>query len=236
MTNARVYSPSLPLGESDTVEARMQRLSGPAYRIETARTRLACLEPAHTELVSRAIDESLMHLRPWMAWAVHEPLPFEERLERMRTSRGHFDLGSDYTYGVFDRDHGALLGVVGLKLAGDMNERELGYWLHAAHVGKGLALEATLAAVRVAFDVEDVESVDVRTDPDNLRSIRLAEKLGFEGPVLDPLSTPMPDGGKRDALVYSLSRVAYVRSPAWSTPIRAFDVLDRPLLLRRNVG
>jgi RimJ/RimL family protein N-acetyltransferase len=207
--------------------------SGPAYRIETTRTRLCCLEPKHTEALGRAIDESLGHLRPWMAWTMHEPVPFEQRLERMRTSRGHFDLGSDYTYAVLDKPSETLIGVIGLKLGPDLGERELGYWLHVAWVGRGLAFEAAQALVRVGFEVEALANIDLRTDPENLRSANLARKLGFQGPVLDPLSAPDPEGGKRDTHVYSLSRLHYAVSPARTLAVEAFDVLERPLRLAR---
>lgn len=180
------------------------------------------------------MEASLPHLRPWMAWAAHEPLPFEQRLERMRTSRGHFDLGSDYAYGIFDKAESELLGIVALKLGPDADERELGYWLHVAHVGQGLALEVALAVVRVGFDLESLANLDLRTDPDNVRSARLAEKLGFVGPIVDPLSTPTAEGGKRDTHVYSLSRIEYVRSPARRAAIEAYDVLDRRLTLARE--
>jgi RimJ/RimL family protein N-acetyltransferase len=166
-----------------------------------------------------------------MAWTAHEPLSFEQRVERMRTSRGHFDLGSDYTYGIFDKRDGSLLGVIGLKLGANVDERELGYWLHVAHVGRGIALEAALAIVRVAFDIEGLANIDLRTEPHNERSARLAEKLGFSGPVLDPLSTPTGDGAKRDAHVYSLSRLEYGRSPARMAAVEAYDALDRRLPL-----
>jgi RimJ/RimL family protein N-acetyltransferase len=166
-----------------------------------------------------------------MAWAAYEPLAFEQRLERMRTSRGHFDLGSDYAYGIFDKSEEELFGVVALKLGPDADERELGYWLHVEHVGKGLAFEAAQAAMRVGFDLESLANLDLRTDPDNVRSARLATRLGFVGPIVDPLSTPTADGGKRDAHVYSLSRVEYARSPARHVAVEAYDALDRRLAL-----
>lgn len=209
---------------------RTDRLSGPAYRIETARTRLRCLEPRHAQLVSDAIAESLPHLLPWMGWAVHEPLSFEQRVERMRTNRGHFDLGSDYVYGIFDKDERALYGVAALKLSITVDERELGYWLHVAHTGKGLALEVSQALVRVGFELEPLDAIEIRTDPLNERSARVAERLSFSGPVLDPLSYPLPDGGKADTNVYSLSRVEYAHHPARTAPIEAYDVLERRLI------
>jgi RimJ/RimL family protein N-acetyltransferase len=190
---------------------------------------LRCLEPRHAALVSRAIEESLDHLRPWMTWAAHEPVPFEQRVERLRTVRGHFDLGSDYGYGIFDKEERAVFGVVALKLGTVVDERELGYWIHAAHVGKGLAVEVAQAVIRVGFDLDALDAIELRTDPSNLASARVAEKLGFHGPALDPLSYPTPQG-KRDTLVYTLPRLAYASGPARSTPIEAYDVLDRRLI------
>jgi RimJ/RimL family protein N-acetyltransferase len=181
-------------------------------------------------LVSDAIAESLPHLLPWMGWAVHEPLSFEQRVERMRTNRGHFDLGSDYVYGIFDKDERVLYGVAALKLSITVDERELGYWLHVAHTGKGLAVEVGHALVRVGFELEPLDAIEIRTDPLNERSARVAERLAFSGPVLDPLSYPMPDGGKADTNVYSLSRVEYATHPARTASLEAYDVLDRRLI------
>ena len=58
----------------------------------------------------------------------------------------------------------------------------------------------------------------------------LAEKLGFLGPVLDPLSEPTPEGDRRDMHVYTLPRLIYATSPLRSFALEAFDVLERSLL------
>jgi RimJ/RimL family protein N-acetyltransferase len=202
-------------------------IPGPAYRIETARISLRCLEPKHVELVARAVEQSLAHLRPWMLWAKHEPATEEHRLERLRTNRGHFDLGSDFSWGLFDKTGSALFGIAALKLGQVVDERELGYWLHPAHTRQGLMYEAGLALLRVGFELEPLDGIDVRVDPDNVRSARVAVRLGFEGPVVDPLSAPTADGDKRDVHVYSLSRVKYASGPARHASIEAYDVLDR---------
>jgi len=38
----------------------------------------------HADAQARAIEESLDHLRPWMAWAVEWPKPREAQLEMLR--------------------------------------------------------------------------------------------------------------------------------------------------------
>ena len=180
--------------------------------------------------MSRAIEESIEHLRPWLTWTAHEPLSFEERLTWVRTQRGHFDLGSDYCFGAFPKDEHALWGMGLLRLSGTVDERELGYWVHAAQLRRGLALELVSALVRVALDLEALDALEIRTFPHNLASARVAERLGFSGPNLDMLAYPMPDGDKRDLHVYTLSRVQYAQSPARSVAIQAYDVLDRRIL------
>lgn len=191
---------------------------------------MLCFEPRHITLLTEAVEASIEHLRPFMTWIVHEPLSPRKRLEWIRTSRGHFDLDSDFTWGIFDKTERTLFGVAGLKLGASTDERELGYWLHVDHTGKGLALEAASALVRVGFDIEALDAIELRTDPGNERSARIAEKLGFSGPTLDPLSYPTSDGDKRDTHVYAMSRVVYAAGRLPAVPIEAYDALDRRLL------
>jgi RimJ/RimL family protein N-acetyltransferase len=208
----------------------MPASKGPAYRIETPRTRLRCYQPGDHVLQSRAISESLDHLLPWMPWALHEPRTEGERIEWLRTQRGHFDLGGDYFFGIFAKDESSILGGTGLHMRGDVDEREIGYWIHASHIGVGLATEVTAALLRVAFELEHLVCVEIKCHVANVRSKRIPERLGFAGPVLEPLSLPWPGEGKADAHVYSLSRVEYARSEAQHLAIEAYDVLDRRLL------
>lgn len=207
----------------------MDDFQGPAYRLETARLSMRCLEPRDTESVSLAIAESIEHLRPWLTWTAHEPLTPAQRLTWLRTQRGHFDLGSDYCFGAFARDGTRLLGCGLLRLTAS-DERELGYWIHAAHVRQGLGTELVSALLRAAFDIEQLQAVELRTFPHNLASERLARGLGFSGPVLERLSYPMPDGSKSDLHAYALSRPEYAVSPARQLPLEAYDALGRRIL------
>src|SRR4051812_23359999 len=98
-----VRSPTTGESPRCAVGSPMSSAPGPAYRIDTPRTSLRCFTPSdHTQL-SRAIEESLVHLRPWLAWAAFEPIPVERRIEWLRTQRGQFDLDGDYGFGVFGK-------------------------------------------------------------------------------------------------------------------------------------
>jgi hypothetical protein len=74
---------------------------GPAYRIITERLVIRCWEPDDAASLKLAVDASLPHLRPWVPWAANEPTPLDQKVAWLRKSRGEFDLGLDYGFGVF---------------------------------------------------------------------------------------------------------------------------------------
>jgi RimJ/RimL family protein N-acetyltransferase len=85
-------------------------------------------------------------------------------------------------------DPDACLGFVGLAvpsfLPSVMPAVEVGWRLARPAWGRGLATEAARAAVRHAFEGLELESVISLIDPDNERSVRVAEKLGMRrGPA-----------------------------------------------------
>jgi RimJ/RimL family protein N-acetyltransferase len=208
----------------------MDDFQGPAYRLETARLSMRCLAPRDTQSLSLAITESIEHLRPWLTWTAHEPLTPAQRLTWVRTQRGHFDLGSDYCFGAFAKDGTRLLGCGLLRLTTSVDERELGYWIHAGHLRQGLGTELVSALLRTAFDIEQLDAVELRTFPHNTACERLVRALGFSGPVLERLSYPLPDGSKSDLHAFGLSRAEYAVGPARQLPLEAYDALERRIL------
>lgn len=190
---------------------------------------MRCFAPSDHALLTRAVEESLEHLKGWLAWAAHEPVSLDQRVEWLRTQRGQFDLDGSFSYGVFTKDERQLLGSAILRESTQVDVREVGFWIHVDHVGQGLATEVTSALVRVAFDLEELDGVELRCEPRNERSARVARKLGFAGPVLDPLSHTT-DEGKIDMQVYSLSRVEYASSPLREFELHAYDVIEQRVL------
>ena len=93
------------------------------YRIETERLVVRCYSPKDAPLLKASIDESLEHLRLWMPWAHDEPESLEKKTARLRKYRGQFDLGIDYTFGIFNEEEDTLIGSTGLHtIAGQVPE------------------------------------------------------------------------------------------------------------------
>jgi [ribosomal protein S5]-alanine N-acetyltransferase len=78
---------------------------------------------------------------------------------------------------------GEVLGWCGLRRQRD-GDVDLGYRYKRGVWGQGLATEASAACLDLAFGALALNTVVARTHPENARSIRVLEKLGFrlEGP------------------------------------------------------
>src|SRR6185312_8278175 len=116
-------------------------LNDPPYRIVTDRLVVRCWEPRDAPLLSDAIEASLDHLQQWMPWAVEEPKPLAERVALLRRFRGGFDLGTDFVYGIFDREESTVLGGTGLHTRVGEDAFEIGYWIRVDRVREGLVTE-----------------------------------------------------------------------------------------------
>ena len=205
---------------------------GPVYRIVTARTVIRCWQPADAALLKEAIDASLDHLQPWMPWAHHEPTDLDAKIATMRTFRGRFDLGQDFVYGIFNRDETLVLGGTGLHTRLGKDAREIGYWIRADAINRGLATEISAALTRVAFEIDRVRRVEIHCDPANVRSAAVPAKLGFSHEAT--LRRRVDRGGDSpgDAMIWTIFAEDYPASPAAAAEIVAFDAVGRVILLR----
>jgi RimJ/RimL family protein N-acetyltransferase len=202
---------------------------GPAYRIHTPRLVIRCWEPRDAPELKAAIDQSLDHLRAWMPWARQEPQPLEAKIEFLRRKRGEFDLGQDFSYGIFDRGQGEVLGSTGLHPRVGPDAREIGYWIRQDQIGRGLATEATAALTNVAFTVDRVSRVEIHCSPDNAASLAVPRKLGFQHEATLKERFPLEDGGRRDTMIWTLFAAQFGGSPAAAAKVEAFDAAGRVL-------
>jgi RimJ/RimL family protein N-acetyltransferase len=209
---------------------RRRGAAGPAYRIVTERLCLRCYELRDAQSLKDAIDSSLAHLAPWLAWARDEPQSLDAKLDLLRQFRAKFDLGKDCVYGIFDHGEDEVLGGCGLHARRDQEMLEIGYWVSAAHSGHGLATEATAALTRVAFEIEGMHCVEIHCDRDNVRSARIPQKLGFRHDATLRQRIQRSDGTWGERMIWSLLDEEYGASPASRARIEAFDGIGRRIL------
>jgi len=199
------------------------------YRIETERLVIRCYDPADAPLLKDAVDTSLDHLRPFSAWVDDEPQPVEQKAELLKGFRIAFDSAEAFVYGIFDREERELLGGTGLHPRIGPGGLEIGYFVRASATRKGIATEAAAALTRVGFEVCQADRIEIRIDPQNVKSFGIPQKLGF--PVEATLRRRLPArAGQplRDVTIHTLFREDY--DAAIAPQLRAYDALGRQLL------
>ena len=203
--------------------------SNPAYRIETKRLVVRCYNPSDAPLLAQSVTESLEHLRPWMPWVYNEPEPIEEKVQRLKLFRGSFDLGQNYTYGIFNPEETKLIGGTGLHTRLSGGELEIGYWIHKDYINRGLVTESTAALVKVAFEIVHVHRLEIHCDPGNLASAAIPRKLGFTHEGTLRAKTAFLDGWS-DSKIWGLLESEYPDSPSSKAEIKVFDANGQQVL------
>jgi RimJ/RimL family protein N-acetyltransferase len=203
---------------------------GPAYRILTRRTLIRCWEPADAPRLLASVTKNQAHLSQWLPWAAGDLPTLEDEISLMRMFRGHFDLGQDFTYAIFDRSDAQVLGGTGLHTRAGNKALEIGYWIDQDFINQGYATEISAALTRVAFEVEEVRRVEIHCAVENVRSAAVPRKLGFtcEGTLRQ--REPLADGRYHDHLLWTLLQDEYPSTPSAQAELEAYDALNRRIL------
>ena len=80
----------------------------------------------------------------------------------------------------------------------------IGYWVAAHARGRGTCTRALRLLSRFALDELELQRLDLVTDPDNVASQRVAEKVGFQREGVLRAHLRHPDGRIRDSVMFSL--------------------------------
>ena len=172
----------------------------------------------HAGAQARAIEESLEHLRPWMAWAVEWPKPREDQLAMLREWEERRLAGADEFLGVWQ--DWELVGSCGMHFRIGPGGAEIGYWIHPAHTRRGLATEVARQLCERAFSDPAIDRVEIHHDRANAASGGVPPKLGFEL-VGDTRRAPVAPGEEGVERVWRLSREAWTAGRGARPPGRS---------------
>lgn len=200
-----------------------------AYRIETERLVLRCWSPLDAPRLRTALDVCDDHLRPYVPFMKHEPRTLEQTAQWLRGHRAAFDSDGMYRYAVFDADEKNLLGENMLLSRVGPGALEIGYWTHMNAVGRGFATESTSVMIRVAFDIEKMDRVEIICTPDNTASAAIPAKLGFTHEATLKQRAHDTNGEVCDLMVWSLFANDYASSPAAKITFRAYDCMGHKI-------
>jgi RimJ/RimL family protein N-acetyltransferase len=106
------------------------------------------------------------------------PLSAEQTWRMIAAFLGHWALRGFGFWAIEDKSTGHYLGRAGLWFPAGWPEREIGWTLMEEAEGRGIALEAALAARAYAYDVLGWTTAISMTTRGNTRSAALAKRMG----------------------------------------------------------
>ncbi len=125
--------------------------------------------------------ESRAYLKPWEPTWPADALTESAYLRRVRRLVTEWKADEGYSFHVFERVRGRLVGGIGLTQVrrGVAQTGTLGYWIGQRYERRGYTTEAVGLVVRFAFRTLQLHRIEAACLPDNLPSRRVLEKSGF---------------------------------------------------------
>jgi RimJ/RimL family protein N-acetyltransferase len=137
----------------------------------------------------------------WIPWV---PSPYT-RGDAEAYLQGCIDSGDErHPFAIDDVRTGQLLGAIEMRLDGQRVRGHVGYWVAAPARGRGTGTRALRLLAIWGHETLELQRLELITDPENVASQRVAEKVGFvrEGVLRSHLRHP--DGRVRDSVMFSL--------------------------------
>ncbi|MFD7446530.1 GNAT family N-acetyltransferase [Streptomyces sp. NPDC059909] len=127
------------------------------------------------EILHRLITDSRDHLLPWMPFAASHDRAQGEKF--LTLCEEEWASGQAYYYAI--TSGGVVIGSCSLMRRSGPGGLDIGYWLHHAWTGKGLATMAAAALVNAGRRMPGIDRIEIHHDEANSASGAVARRLGF---------------------------------------------------------
>ena len=105
----------------------------------------------------------------------------ENVVDFLKRSQRSEKKGTGLNFGIEYKATGEIIGAIGFNAINkNFNRGELGYWLAKKYRNEGIMTEAVRLVVKYAFTHMKLKRIHVFVEPDNIASIKVLEKCGFE--------------------------------------------------------
>ena len=140
----------------------------------------------------------------FLTWSPHPDIEYTK--EYLQYISNHYKLGDFYDWAVILREQNKMIGTCGFTRFHMHHDcGEIGYVIHPAYRGQGIAGEAVRAVMSFGFEQLDLHRIEAKYINGNEASRRVMEKAGmtFEGVRRGEM---LIKGSYRDIGVYSILR------------------------------
>jgi len=138
---------------------------------------LELLQDVHAEELFLLINKNRSYLRKWLPW-VDRMRSLAQFREFIKHSKQRAALGQEVGCVIKERQHVA--GRSGIyNIDKEKRTATLGYWIAENQQGKGIITGACRTLIDHAFNVLQLEAIEIRCATNNRKSMAIAERLNF---------------------------------------------------------
>ena len=141
---------------------------------------LRALTAADAPAFTQAALESVDSAGPWLPWC-HAGYSQTQALDWVDWCEAHRAAGDAHEFGIFSAASGQLLGGCGLNAINHEHRFcNLGYWVRASAQRRGVATQAVQQMKALAFEVLDLQRVEIVVAVGNSASAAVALRSGAQ--------------------------------------------------------
>lgn len=130
-----------------------------------------------SEMIHQVKEQNRAHLAPWHDWATKKECLQDTQNFIISTQKEAAE-GISLSLGVFYQDQ--FIGMLGFnKLDATMKQAEMGYWLAEKYTQKGIMTTSAKALIKYGIDVLEIRRFSIDCAVHNIKSQKVAERLGF---------------------------------------------------------
>lgn len=149
-------------------------------------------------IIAACQDEEIVRWLP----VIPQPYGEAEARDYLEQCKLNWELGETYNFAVVD-ERGELLGSIAMSVR-RFGIGHIGYWTAPAARRRGIASTALETLCRWAVDELGLKRLELMTDPDNVASQGVAEKVGFQREAVLRSNLEYRDGSRRNSVLFSL--------------------------------
>lgn len=150
----------------------------------TLETQRLILKTSNRRMLKDIMDFHIRNKEFFRQWEAEKSADFYTKryqLGIIRAEKEQIRAYSGIDFWLYDKENNFLMGKVSIFgiMGGNYSNCMAGYKLDEAYVGKGYMQEALDEVVRFMFEDVNIHRMEINIMPRNVRSIHVAEKLGF---------------------------------------------------------
>ena len=151
---------------------------------------------------------SLLEVYKYQCWAPENISDAEDFIRTYSINEGIIE-GHWKQFGIYSIKYKSLIGDCGFRIQSD-DQTEIGYTIVPSYQRKGIGSEVVESLIYFLFNEMFIQRIIAKTDPENIGSIKVLERLGFRKEA-HLVKNVKIRGEWKDDLVYSISQEEWIK-------------------------